>query len=60
MKKKPRVIILISGGVLCDVHSDIPLDVHLCDEDDKQEEGFSKDQIERSWKRRTRGMIAVY
>jgi hypothetical protein len=58
---RPRVAILVSGGVMRSAYSNVPgLEVVLTDVDDLDADGKTRKQIEGVWKRSKKNMQNVY
>jgi len=60
-KKKKKIVIYISGGVLHSVHSNVPgLVVRLIDADDLAAEDKTEEEVHRLWRRTTQNMYCAY
>jgi hypothetical protein len=58
---KPKAVILIVGGVLQSVYSNLPdLDVVLVDEDDLKADGKTDKQVSAKWQRLKLGMHCAH
>lgn len=61
MKKDiPEVLVYVSGGLVQGANATGSVAFEVFDVDNLEAEGKSKDEIEALWKKRSKGMKAIY